>query len=122
MARHTGETKVLRALTKLTDEIKGKKMIIALKSGVTIAGIKSAQYTPIGKTSTLINSQRKTYDMKGSMAIATIRYDARYATYVNDKNIPQNFRRAGAKKEFLQSGFIESKDEILQAIIKALRV
>jgi len=76
-------------------------------------------FTPID-TSTLINSQYREMSLNGSKLTGRVGYSASYAAYVHDPNIPQNFRRATAQKEFLTKGFEDSKDLIDRVIKKEM--
>lgn len=72
--------------------------------------------TPID-TSTLLNSQYKHVDTKGSAVIGTVGYTAEYAAYVHDTQVTQTFRRASASKEFLKLGF-ENAEPNIRAVLK----
>ncbi len=76
--------------------------------------------TPID-TSNLLNSQYKDVRIEGEKVIGTVGYTAAYAVYVNDPNVPQNFRRATAEKEFLRKGFARAQPNIDRVIAGGLK-
>ena len=92
--------------------------------GVTQALILGASeasvMTPVD-TSTLLNSQFRKVDKKGSKIVGTVGYTAEYAKYVHDPNIKQRFRRSTAEKEFLKRGFEESEPNIRAVITGAIK-
>ena len=90
-----------------------------MQSALIIGGTQAALYTPID-TSTLINSQFREITVNGSRVTGRVGYTANYAVYVHDPNVPQNFRRATAKKEFLTKGFEETRRQIDAAIAKEM--
>lgn len=69
-----------------------------------IGAAQSAIYTPID-TSTLINSQFREVSVKNGLITGRVGYSANYAAYVADPDIYMKFRRATAKKDFLNKGF-----------------
>lgn len=103
-------------LNKLINDVQGRKVARALQSAMIIGSSQAALYTPID-TSTLINSQYRELTANGTRITGRVGYSANYAVFVNDPNIPQNFRRATAKKEFLRLGFEDTRDAI-DAVMK----
>jgi hypothetical protein len=106
-------------LNRLVGDIQGRKAVRALQSALIIGSSQAALFTPID-TSTLINSQYREMSLNGSKLTGRVGYSASYAAYVHDPNIPQNFRRATAQKEFLTKGFEDSKDLIDRVIKKEM--
>ncbi|MFP1891086.1 HK97 gp10 family phage protein [Lonsdalea quercina] len=109
-----------KSINDLLNDTASKKAISALYKGLNIAALQAAIYTPID-TSTLINSQFREVGFKGSRIVGRIGYAANYAVYVNDPNVPQNFRRSTAQKEFLRKGFEDSKDQVIEAIKEGMK-
>ena len=108
-----------RNLDALSGDIQGRKAVRAMQSALIIGSSQAALYTPID-TNTLINSQYRELSVNGSRLTGRVGYSANYAVYVHDPNIPQNFRRSTAQKEFLTKGFEESRDLIDRTIKKEM--
>ncbi|EMP5829128.1 HK97 gp10 family phage protein [Klebsiella oxytoca] len=106
-------------LDRIIKDVQGRKVVRALQSAMLIGSAQAALYTPID-TSTLINSQYREITANGVRVTGRVGYTASYATYVHDPNIPQNFRRATARKEFLSKGFEDTKSAIDMVIKKEL--
>lgn len=106
-------------LDKLIGDIQGRKAARAIQSALIIGSSCAALYTPID-TSTLINSQFREMSINGTRVVGRVGYTASYAAYVHDPNIPQNFRRATAQKEFLTKGFEDERDVIDRTIKKEM--
>ncbi|KAB8312926.1 HK97 gp10 family phage protein [Erwinia endophytica] len=106
-------------LNRLINDIQGRRVVRALQSALIIGSSQAAIYTPID-TSTLINSQFREITENGTRITGRVGYSAKYAVYVNDPNIPQNFRRSTAQKEFLRLGFEDSREAIDAAMKKEL--
>ncbi|AUX94235.1 hypothetical protein [Mixta gaviniae] len=106
-------------LDALINDIQGRKAVRALQSAMIIGSSQAALFTPID-TSTLLNSQYRELSANGARLTGRVGYTASYAAYVHDPNIPQNFRRATAQKEFLTKGFEDSKDVIDRVIKKEM--
>jgi hypothetical protein len=113
----TGIRESQRQLAVLVGDIQGRKSARALHSALLIGGELAILYTPIGDTSTLINSQFRELVVNGTRLTGRVGYTANYAVYVHDPAIKQNFRRATAKKEFLKLSFEESLARI-DAVVK----
>lgn len=118
-AKVTGIREAQSNLNKLIGDIQGRKAVRAIQSALLIGGSQAALYTPID-TSTLINSQYRDIIVNGTIITGRVGYSANYAVYVNDPNIPQNFRRSTAKKEFLKKGFDDTRDQIDAAVYKEM--
>ncbi|MGJ0816901.1 MULTISPECIES: HK97 gp10 family phage protein [Klebsiella pneumoniae complex] len=106
-------------LDRIINDVQGRKVVRAIQSAMLIGSAQAALYTPID-TSTLINSQFREIMANGTRVTGRVGYTASYAAYVHDPNIPQKFRRATARKEFLSKGFEDTKDAIDMVIKKEL--
>ncbi len=106
-------------LDRIIKDVQGRKVVRAIQSAMLIGSAQAALYTPID-TSTLINSQFREIMANGTRVTGRVGYTASYAAYVHDPNIPQKFRRATARKEFLSKGFEDTKDAIGMVIKKEL--
>lgn len=111
-----GVEQAMNNLNKMVDDVVGRKAVRAMQSALLIGGSQAALYTPID-TSTLINSQYREIDVKGTRITGRVGYSANYAIFVHDPNVPQVFRRSTAQKEFLTKGFEDTKPQI-DAVIK----
>jgi len=115
----TGIRQAKSNLDKFISTVQGKKAARAVQSAIMIGSTQAAIYTPID-TSTLINSQYRELSVNGTMITGRVGYTANYAIYVHDPNVPQTFRRATAKKEFLTKGFEDAKSQIDAAVYKEM--
>lgn len=106
-------------LDRLINDVQGRKVVRAIQSALIIGSSQAALYTPID-TSTLLNSQFRELDVNGTKVTGRVGYSASYALYVHDPNIPQNFRRATAQKEFLTKGFEDTKKQIDSVVKKEM--
>lgn len=106
-------------LNRLVGDIQGRKAVRALQSALIIGSSQAALYTPID-TSTLINSQFRELDIKGTRLTGRVGYSANYAVYVHDPEVTQTFRRATAQKEFLTRGFEDTRELIDRTIKKEM--
>lgn len=114
-----GIEQVRRNLDAVISDVQGRKAVRAMQSALIIGASQAALYTPID-TSTLINSQYREVTANVSLITGRVGYSANYAVYVHDPNIPQNFRRSTAQKEFLTKGFEDTKDLIKETIRKEM--
>lgn len=114
-----GISQAKKHLNTIVGDIQGRKVVRAMQSALIIGGTQAALYTPID-TSNLINSQFREITVNGNRVTGRVGYTANYAVYVHDPNVPQNFRRATAKKEFLTKGFEETRRQIDAAIAKEM--
>ena len=103
-------------LNRIIQDVQGRKVVRALQSAMIIGSSQAALYTPID-TSTLLNSQFREITTNGTRVTGRVGYSANYAVWVHDPNVPQNFRRATARKEFLTKGFEDTRDQI-DAVVK----
>jgi hypothetical protein len=108
-----------RNLDAVINDIQGRRALRSIQSVLIIGSSQAALYTPID-TSTLLNSQYREVTASGTRIVGRVGYSANYAVYVHDPNIPQNFRRSTAQKEFLTKGFEDSRDAISAAIKKEM--
>ena len=92
----------------------------AVTQALIIGASEASVLTPID-TSTLINSQTRSVEKRGSQIVGTAGYTAEYARYVHDPNVKQRFRRSTAEKEFLRKGFEESEPNIRAVIAGAIK-
>lgn len=106
-------------LNALIGDIQGRKAARAIQSALIIGSSQASLYTPID-TNTLINSQFRELNVNGTRLTGRVGYSANYAAYVHDPNIPQNFRRSTAQKEFLTKGFEDTRDVIDRTIKKEM--
>ncbi|HAU4332659.1 TPA: HK97 gp10 family phage protein [Citrobacter freundii] len=114
-----GISQAKKNLDALVGDIQGRKVVRAMQSALIIGGSQAALYTPID-TSTLINSQFSEITVNGNRVTGRVGYSANYAAYVHDPSIPQNFRRATAKKEFLTKSFEDTQRQIDAVIAKEM--
>ncbi|XUA17434.1 HK97 gp10 family phage protein [Citrobacter sp. OP27] len=114
-----GINQARKNLNSLVGDIQGRKAVRAIQSALIIGGSQAALYTPID-TSTLINSQYRDIEVNGARVTGRVGYSANYAIYVHDPDVPQTFRRATAKKEFLSKGFEDTKRQIDAVIAKEM--
>ncbi|QBC02198.1 HK97 gp10 family phage protein [Enterobacter cloacae] len=114
-----GISQAKKNLNALVGDIQGRKVVRAMQSALIIGGSQAALYTPID-TSTLINSQFREITVNGNRVTGRVGYSANYAAYVHDPNVPQNFRRATARKEFLTKGFEDTQRQIDAVIAKEM--
>lgn len=98
-------------LDALINDVQGRKVVRAIQSAMLIGSSQAALYTPID-TSTLLNSQFREIDVNGTKVTGRVGYSANYAVYVHDPGVPQTFRRATARKEFLTKGFEDTREQI----------
>ncbi|EBH1741309.1 HK97 gp10 family phage protein [Salmonella enterica subsp. enterica serovar Newport] len=118
-AKVTGVREAKANLNKLIGDIQGRKAVRAVQSALLIGGAQASLYTPID-TSTLINSQYRDISVNGTLITGRVGYSANYAVYVHDPNIPQNFRRSTAQKEFLTKGFDDTREQIDAVVYKEM--
>lgn len=116
-----GISQAKKNLNALVGDIQGRKVVRAMQSALIIGGSQAALYTPID-TSTLINSQFREITVNGNRVTGRVGYSANYAAYVHDPSVPQKFRRATARKEFLTKGFEDTQRQIDAVMRKELSV
>ena len=109
-------TNKLPAYVKTVEGRAVKGMNEALMKGASEA----AALTPIA-SSTLILSQIREVKVEAGRVVGRVGYTAAYALPVHDPDNPQNFRRAGAQKEFLKKGFERAEPNIRKALKGALK-
>ncbi|EPZ5203610.1 HK97 gp10 family phage protein [Citrobacter freundii complex sp. 2024EL-00748] len=106
-------------LNRIINDVQGRKVVRAIQSALIIGSSQAALYTPID-TSTLLNSQFRDITVNGNRVTGRVGYSANYAMYVHDPNVPQTFRRATARKEFLTKGFEDMRSQIDTVMRKEL--
>ena len=116
-ARGIKESK--RNLDRIMKEVQRRKLVRGMHAALIIGADRAALYTPIN-ISTLINSQYREVEVRGVVVTGRVGYSANYAVYVHDPNVPQTFRRATAKKEFLTLGMNETRNQIQAALLREL--
>ena len=121
-ARVRGISQANANLRALVGDIQGKRVMRAIQSALLIGGAQATLFTPIGDTSTLINSQFREITVNGTRVTGRVGYSASYAVFVHDPKVKQKFRRATARKEFLTLGFEESHDEIEAVMRQEMRI
>lgn len=99
------------SLDALINDVQGRRVVRAIQSAMIIGSSQAALYTPID-TSTLLNSQFREIDVNGTKVTGRVGYSVNYAVYVHDPDVPQTFRRATARKEFLTKGFEDTREQI----------
>lgn len=114
-----GIRQVSRNINRVIDNIQHRKVARAIYSALNIGALQAAAYTPVD-TSFLINSQFRELVVNGTRLTGRVGYSANYAAYVHDPYVPQTFRLARAKKEFLTKGFEEKQNEIDAAVAREL--
>ncbi|MFX2580370.1 HK97 gp10 family phage protein [Enterobacter hormaechei] len=114
-----GISQAKKNLNALVGDIQGRKVVRAMQSALIIGGSQAALYTPID-TSTLINSQFREITVNGNRVTGRVGYSANYAAYVHDPSVPQKFRRATTRKEFLTKGFEDTQRQIDAVIAKEM--
>lgn len=120
-AKVIGINRAVADLNALVGNITSKKVSRAMHRALDIGGRQAAVYTPID-TKTLINSQFRGVEVKGTLFTGRVGYSASYAVFVHDPNVKQSFRRPTAKKEFLTKGFEETQQMIDQAVAEEMRI
>lgn len=111
-----GISQAKKRLNDIINDVQERKVVRAIQSALIIGSSQAALYTPID-TSTLLNSQFRDITVNGNRVTGRVGYSANYAMYVHDPNVPQTFRRATARKEFLTKGFEDMRSQI-DAVIK----
>lgn len=96
------------------------KAVRGMTQALILGASEAAALTPID-TSTLINSQYRDVNTSEGRVVGRVGYTAAYALPVHDPDNPQNFRRAGAQKEFLKKGFERAEPNIRKALKGALK-
>ncbi len=107
--------KITNRLPQFTASIQAKAAT-GMTKALVLGASEASVLTPID-TSTLLNSQYKRVEKKGTQVLGTVGYTAEYALPVHDPSNPQNFRRPSAMKEFLKKGF-ERAEPNIRAVLK----
>lgn len=114
-----GLNTIRRNINALTQDMTGRRVPRAMSAALHEAGLVAAIYTPVD-TSTLINSQYREVTTNGTRVTGRIGYSANYAIYVADPNIPQQFTLPRARKEFLQHGVEDARQQMSAAFQREL--
>ena len=112
-------TRITNRLPQFLDNVEAKSAR-AVTQALIIGASEASVLTPID-TSTLINSQTRSVEKRGSQIVGIAGYTAEYAAMVHDPNVKQNFRRASAEKEFLKKGFERAEPNIRAVITGAIK-
>lgn len=110
-------------ITNNLPQFVGRVQVQAARSmtqALILGASEAASMTPID-TSTLINSQFRNIAAQAGRVVGTVGYTAAYALAVHDPANPQNFRRAGAEKEFLRKGFEQAEPNIRAVILGSIK-
>ncbi|RXG04101.1 MULTISPECIES: HK97 gp10 family phage protein [unclassified Enterobacter] len=108
-------------LNRIINDVRERNLVRGMHAALIIGADRAALYTPIN-ISTLINSQYREVEVRGVVVTGRVGYSANYAVYVHDPNVPQTFRRATAKKEFLTLGMNETRNQMQAALLRELSV
>lgn len=114
------KARVINRYPQFADDVQ-RRAAGAMTQVLILGTSESAALTPID-TSTLLNSMYKDVQREGSKLTGRVGYTAEYAQAVHDPENLQNFRRAGAEKEFLKKGFERAFPRITALMRGALRV
>lgn len=96
------------------------KAVRGMTQALILGASESAALTPID-LGNLINSQFRDVGTSEGRVVGRVGYTAAYALPVHDPDNPQDFRRAGAQKEFLRKGFERAEPNIRKALKGALK-
>ncbi|EMU6615610.1 HK97 gp10 family phage protein [Citrobacter freundii] len=78
-----GVNQAVRNMNRILDNIQNKKAVRAIYSALYILGAASAKEVP-RDTSTLVNSQFRDVNFKGTRITGRVGYSANYAVYVHE--------------------------------------
>ncbi|MWN05096.1 HK97 gp10 family phage protein [Gilliamella sp. Pas-s95] len=109
----------IKGLDNTVNNIIKTKAIKAMHVSIIVGANQAALYTPID-TSNLVNSQYREVVVNGTRITGRVGYTAAYAAYVADPNHPMKFKRSTAKKDFLNKGFEDVEDQIVNIFKKEL--
>lgn len=79
-----GVEQAKRNLDRIIGDIKGRKVVRAIKSALLIVAPEAARMTPVAKSSALINSQFQEVMVNGTRITGRVGYSANYAVYVHE--------------------------------------
>ncbi|KOR02499.1 hypothetical protein [Pluralibacter gergoviae] len=119
-------------LSRIVGDIKGRKVVRAIKSALLIVAPEAAAMTPIGATSVLINSQFQEVMVNGTRITGRIGYSANYAIYVHEakgtlKGKPRPVKQGGGnywdpsgEPKFLEKAGERRKSDVEAVVRKEL--
>lgn len=119
-------------LDRFIDDVKGRKVIRAIRSALIIIAPEAARMTPVGKTSNLINSQFLEVMVNGTRVTGRVGYSANYAVYVHEakgtlKGRPRpasqgggNYWDPAGEPKFLEKAADKTRSDVDRAIKKEL--
>lgn len=113
------KARITNKLPAFVKTVEGKA-VRGMTQALILGASEAAALTPID-TSTLINSQYRDVNTEAGRVVGRVGYTAAYALPVHDPDNPQDFRRAGAQKEFLKKGFERAEPNIRKALKGALK-
>lgn len=96
------------------------KAVRGMTQALILGASEASALTPID-LGNLINSQFRDVRVIEGSVVGRVGYTAAYALPVHDPDNPQDFRRAGAQKEFLKKGFERAEPNIRKALKGALK-
>ncbi|HEI8998059.1 TPA: HK97 gp10 family phage protein [Citrobacter koseri] len=120
------------SLDRFIDDVKGRKVIRAIRSALIIIAPEAARMTPVGKTSNLINSQFLEVMVNGTRVTGRVGYSANYAVYVHEakgtlKGRPRpasqgggNYWDPSGEPKFLEKAADNTRADVDRAIKKEL--
>lgn len=121
-------------LDRFIDDVKGRKVIRAIRSALIIIAPEAARMTPVGKTSNLINSQFLDVMVNGTRVTGRVGYSANYAVYVHEakgtlKGRPRpasqgggNYWDPAGEPKFLEKAGENTHSDVDRAIKKELSI
>ncbi|HCC5834821.1 HK97 gp10 family phage protein [Citrobacter farmeri] len=122
------------SLDRFIDDVKGRKVIRAIRSALIIIAPEAARMTPVGKTSNLINSQFLDAMVNGTRVTGRVGYSANYAVYVHEakgtlKGRPRpasqgggNYWDPSGEPKFLEKAGENTRSDVDRAIKKELSI
>lgn len=111
--------RIVNRLPQFIDSVE-RRAARGMTQALVLGASEAAALTPID-TSNLLNSQYRDVQKRGTAIVGTVGYTADYALPVHDPKHKQQFRRAGAQKEFLVKGFERQLSGITAALKGALK-
>lgn len=117
----TGLSSARTTTRQLVANVTQRKAQRAVTVALIIGAGYAANMTPID-TSFLINGQFRKVSKSMGGYTGLIGYTANYAAAVHSPLVRQNFKRAGAEKEFLRKGFDQNINEIDAQVIASLQL
>lgn len=121
-------------LNRIINDVKGRKVIRAIKSALLIVAPEAARMTPVANTSNLINSQFQEIMVSGTRITGRVGYSANYALYVHEakgtlKGRPRPVSQGGGnywdpsgEPKFLEKAAENTRGDVGRAIKKELSI